>query len=182
MKFVFIMVAFSLTIVSAACSNQSEPEDPTPVPSAVASVEAVTPLPTAVPPDSTTGGGYAVTFRYEFPDGHWHLGDHSYGFLIECPELAYDFSTEWLIFKVTEEVDLLNFPLYLRLNGVSIEPYAPSYMQDFVIHPDQATAAVVHLVGLSEEQAELAQNECEMLIAWDQSSPKSMEADDVFKP
>ena len=175
---VVMIISLTLIVVAAACSNQGEPEEPTPIPS----VQAATPLPTAVPPDSAAGGGYAVTFRYDFPDGYWHLGNHSYGFLNDCPESAYDFSTEWLIFKVTEEVDPVHFPVYLRLNGLSVEPYSPAYMQEFVIHPDQATAAVVHLVGLSEEQAEEAQNECEMLIAWDRSLPKSMEAADIFRP
>ena len=173
-----VIIAVTLIVAAAACSNQSELEEPTPIPS----VEAATPLPTAVPPDGATGGGYAVTFRYEFPDSYWRLGDHSYGFLIECIELDYDIGTEWLIFRATEEVELLSNPVFLRLNGLSIEPYSPVYMQQSVIHPDQSTTALVHLVGLSKEQAVGAQNECEMLIAWDRSLPESMEAADIFRP
>jgi hypothetical protein len=176
------IIFFSLVLIIVACSNQNELEEPTPIPTAVPSVEAATPLPTAVQPDGPVGGSWAVTFRYDFPESYWRPGDHSFGFLIECPDLAYDFSTEWLIFKATEEVDHIPIPVYLRLNGLSVEPFSPAYMQQSVIHPDQDTAAVVHLVGLSEEQAEEAWDECEALIAWDQSSPKAMEPVDVFKP
>jgi len=176
------IIIFPLVFVIVACGNQNELEEPTPLPTEIPTVLAVTSLPTAVQPDSTTGGGWAITFRFEFPDGYWHLGKHSYGFLFDCPGSTFDFSTEWLIFSVTEEVNPLNFPVYLRLKGLSLEAFTPAYMQRSVIHPDQATAAVVHLVGLSEEQAEEAWDECEALIAWDRSDPDAMEPVDVFKP
>lgn len=176
------IIIFPLVFVIVACGIQNELEEPTPMPSDVPSVESATPLPTAVQPDSAVGGSWAVTFRLDFPENYWLPGDHSFGFLIECPDLAYDFSTEWLIFKATEEVDHLPSPVYLRLNGLSLEPFSPAYMQQSVIHPEQETAAVVHLVGLSEEQVKEAQEECVVLVAWDQSAPKSLEPVDVFKP
>ncbi len=171
-----------LLFIIADCSGQNELEEPTPIPSLVPSLEAATPLPTAVQPETTTGGNWALTFRYDFPEMFWEPGDHTYGFVIECPNTNFDFKTEWIFFRVTENAEHVPFPIYLRLNGLSMEPFTPTYSQEARIHPDQETAAIVHLVGLTEEQVEEARSECDLLIGWDRAAPQNLEPMDAFKP
>ena len=176
------ILIFPLMLIMAACSNQNELEEPTPIPSPVPSLEAATPLPTAVQPETTTGGDWALTFRYDFPEMFWEPGDHTYGFVIECPNIGYDYNGEWLFFRVTENTEHVPFPIFLRLNGLSMEPFTPNYSQEDRIHPDQETAAMVHLVGLSEEQVEEARSECEILIGWDRAAPQTLVPMDAFRP
>jgi hypothetical protein len=179
-KKVLTMILF-LSLALAACAGDEAVEEDTPGPPATETPPAPAPLPTAVPPDSAEIGNWAVTFRYDFPDAFWVPGDHTYGFVISCPGQALDFNSEWIFFRVSESTLPQPFPIYLRLYGLSQEPFTPAYLDEGRINPAQATAAVVHLVGLTGEQVEEAQEECEVLLAWDQNPPQALEVSDVFE-
>lgn len=176
-----LLLTFFVSLLLAACGGEAPVEQVTSVPAPTEAPPGPTPLPTAVPPDSVAAGNWAITYRYDFTDAFWVPGDHTYGFKIFCPNLVYDFSGEWIFFRITESAITQSFPIYLRLNGLSSEPFTPGYLQENRINPDQATAAVVHLVGLSEAQVEQSREECEVLIAWDRSPPQVLEVADVFE-
>ena len=179
-KKILLMILF-LSLALAACGADEKGDEDTPAPPATEAPPAPTPLPTAVPPDSAEIGNWAITFRYDFPDAFWVPGDHTYGFVIFCPGQVFDYNGEWIFFRVTENEIPQSFPIYLRLSGLSLEPFRSAYLDENRINPDQATAAVVHLVGLSEEQVEKAREDCEILLAWDRSPPQAMEVSAVFE-
>jgi len=128
-------------------------------------------LPTAVPPESLAGA-WGISFAVEFPPGFWSDGVHRYGFHLQCPipiGNSEDFGSEWQEFQVSDEVQpqLEDTDAYLRLNGISRQPFA-SVLENPVVHPDQRTIGIIHLVGLSQDDARLAGEECEALFSWDQ--------------
>jgi hypothetical protein len=152
---------------------------------AVAQTPVPTSLPTAIPPEGGVGE-WAVSFMQEFPSGFWTEGFHRYGFHLNCPIRVGDdgdLGTEWREFQVTEEVQpqVAETVAYLRLNGVSRAPFAPAYEQQ-VIHPQQPTTAIIHLVGLSLDDAKKAQSECEALFAWDRGLIQALVAVEPFRP
>jgi hypothetical protein len=180
MKKFILLFTLVAGLLLAACGGDEPVEEVTSVPTPSQAPAGPSPLPTAVPPDSVSSGSWAITYRYDFPDGHWIAGDHTYGFKIFCPNI-YDFSGEWIFFRAAESAITQSQPIYLRLNGLSSEPFRPGYLSENRINPDQATAAVVHLVGLSEVQVEQAEENCEVFVAWDRSPPQLLEVADVFE-
>lgn len=146
--------------------------------------EVPTPLPTAVPPDGLPEqGGWAVGFRYEFPPGTFGLGKHRYAFLIHCPILsAEDSHYGWHYFEISEEVVKQPAPLYLRLFGLSGDPYSPSQVTNTVIHPEREIIAVVHLVGLPRSAATWAASSCEALVFWDSTGRHALIPGEPFQP
>jgi len=134
-----------------------------------AATEVPTPLPTAVPPQVTdVGGDWAIGFQYEFPEGAFAEGTHRYRYLMHCPIFsAEDMNTDWLLFELSDEVELSPEPVYLRLSGLSSEPLSPAFLPTRTFHPDQKFIAVVHYIGLARLAAEQAASECELLIFWD---------------
>ena len=139
--------------IISACGLQSAP--------------APTPLPTAVPPSGTQieGGDWAVSFAHEFPEQLWASGVHRYKFQLNCPGILEDSDADWVYFDVLEEADVLPFPVYFRLHGLSTDVLAGQNVE--ALHPDQATIAVVTLVGLSEENTSYAIDNCICLFHWD---------------
>jgi hypothetical protein len=163
----------------AACSAEiDEPPTPAAIPTAVPPVS----LPTAVAPDEITGL-WAVSFQYAFPDNFWPIGQHQYGFFLDCPVLGQvDGSTEYRVFQVTNSVASFDGPIYLRLGGLSTGVLAPINVDS--INPEQATAAVVTILGVSEEQARGASeaNDCEVVVGWDGVGAENLMAGEPFQP
>jgi hypothetical protein len=128
-----------------------------------------TPLPTAVPPAPDRSPDiWAVPFRYEFPAELLGVGEHRYAFLIRCPVIeSKDIATEWRHFRVSDQILPQSEPVYLRMEGLSSDPFTPSYITNRVIHPERPVIAVVHLVGLSRSAAEIAAADCQVLVFWD---------------
>lgn len=166
-------------LLAAACASTEETEPtsagvPTALPAAL--------LPTAVPPAGDTGT-WAVSFVYEFPASFWPLGQHQYGFFMDCPELGQlESAGEYRFFQVTNAAPAFEDPVYFRLAGLSTGPLAPINLE--VIHPDQITIAVVTILGISEEQALNAADSaaCEVVFGWDGMSAASLIAGEPFQP
>lgn len=157
-----------IALVLAACGSMGE--EPTP-------------LPTAVPPDTLPDEAiWAVSFRYEFPEGTFGLGPHRYAFLIHCPVLsAEDTHHGWHYFTVSEEVAALPEPLYLRLFGLSRALFNSIAVAEDVVAADQQIVAVVHLVGLSKPAAEMAASECELFVFWDNTGRQLLAPGEPFQ-
>ena len=140
-----------------------------------------TPLPTAVPPtEGEQTGSWAISFEYQFPPNSWAVGVHRYQFYIQCPVVNQeDFSSEWVLFDVSEDAILYNQLIYLRLSGLSTGILAPSDL--LIVHPDQPTVAIITFLGLTEDVAKQA-SECEGLIRWDDKPPWLLTPGEPFRP
>lgn len=147
--------------------------------------EDVTPLPTAVPPASLPAGeeSWALGFRHEFPPDFWSTGFHRYAFRVECPVTGIGvFASEWVSFATDPyRPEQEGATVYLRLNGLSTEPFVPVYLSDQAIHPSQPTVAALYFLGLSADDAARAAETCTALIGWDNSSAE-MVAMEPFQP
>jgi hypothetical protein len=163
------MVLCLLGVVLAACSPA--PKVPTP-------------LPTAVPPiNLPEQGSWAVGFEYEFPPGIFGLSPHRYAFLIHCPVISSeDSNSGWHYFEISEDVVRQPDTLYLRLFGLSGSPINPSKITNTMIHPERPIVAVVHLVGMTKEAANLAAAACEIVVFWDDTGRQLLVAGEPFQP
>jgi hypothetical protein len=140
-----------------------------------------TPLPTAVPPiGGESTGGWAISFEYSFPQNSWAEGVHRYQFYVQCPVIDQnDFSSEWILFDVSEDAQRYDQPIYLRLSGMSTGILSPQNI--LIIHPDQPTTAIITFLGLTEDIARQA-SDCEGLIRWDDKNPVLLTPSDPFRP
>jgi hypothetical protein len=162
------MLACSILLVLVACG-------PAPV--------VPTPLPTAIPPLGLTGESWAVSFQHEFPAGAFGLGEHRFAFLIHCPFMGTeDTNTGWYSFEISEEAAIHPEPVYMRLHGLSAEPFNQSQMSTNLIHPDQQIVAVIHLVGLPGYVAERTGAGCEIVVFWDAMARASLTPGEPFQP
>ncbi|MDX1688787.1 MAG: hypothetical protein R3248_12455 [Candidatus Promineifilaceae bacterium] len=167
-----ILLALLAVGCGAAAPSAEPTETPPPLPSA-------TSLPTTAPAE----GNWAVAFTHTFEPDFWAPGGHRYGFRAECPAIDYELASEWQLFTVSEEQTSPDpRPVYLRLRGLSVERFAPSYAPDAIIHPGQETTAILWIVGLSEEQAREAASGCEALIGWDQRGFQPLTAEEPIQP
>jgi hypothetical protein len=173
-----ILFCFAAAACSADAGSEQEVE---PLPTA----ETASSLPTAVPPEGGPGqtGEWAIPFTYQMPEDTWGIGFHRYALHVDCPVLAQDsLAGEWQDFVVTNDVTLLNVPVYLRLGGLSISTLgAPNVL---TIHPDQVTIALVTIVGVTKEQAAVAaeSEDCEVIIGWDGSNVEELLPADPYRP
>jgi hypothetical protein len=164
------------SLLLAACTARADLAPPTPT------LVAPTGLPTAVGPE-VQPGTWAVSFSYEFPAGFWPEGAHRYGFYMDCPVLQqFNVPSEYIDFTVTQETAAFDSPIYLRLGGLSTGALAPINLD--AIHPDQATVAVVTVLGVTEDQARQAgqTSECEIVIGWDTVNAQTLIAAEPFRP
>lgn len=166
-------------VLAAACASAEEAE---PTSAGVPTALPAASLPTAVPPAGGTSV-WAVSFVHEFPASFWRIGQHQYGFFMDCPELGQlESAGEYRFFQVTGATPAFDDPVYLRLAGLSTGPLAPINLE--AIHPEQVTIAVVTILGVSEEQALNAadSSECEVVFGWDGISAQSLVAGAPFQP
>ncbi|HEY44439.1 MAG TPA: hypothetical protein G4O11_10710 [Anaerolineae bacterium] len=167
-------IGFALVACSPAAPSPTQISPPTAAPATM--------LPTAVPPEIFPGS-WAISFDHPFPDNFWNVGDHRYGFYIDCPLLIQgSYGGEWIWFHVTEEVPKFDDPVYLRLGGLSYGPIAP--ITTDAINPGQATIAVVTLLGVTEEDAKLSTTspDCVVLMRWDEVSTEFLLPGEPFQP
>jgi hypothetical protein len=124
-----------------------------------------------------------VGFEYEFPAGTLGVGPHRYAYLIHCPVISSeDSNSEWHYFEISEDVIRQPDTLYLRLFGLSGSPINPSRITNTMIHPDRQIVAVVHLVGMTKEAADLATSACEIIIFWDDIGRQLLTVGEPFQP
>jgi hypothetical protein len=138
-------------------------------------------LPTAIPPQSVPGT-WAVPFEYEFAPEFWSVGMHRYGYYIDCPVLGNNVAGEWQNFRVSEDVSRFVAPVFLRLGGLSYGRLGP--ISTDAIHPQQATIAVVTILGVSaEDAARMATTaECQVLMRWDDVATQLLIPGEPFQP
>lgn len=164
--------------LATACAAQDEDTPLAAVPTALPAAS----LPTAVPPEGETSV-WAVSFSFEFPSDFWAVGQHQYGFFMNCPELGQlDAAGEWRFFQVTNAAPSFQAPIYFRLAGLSTGPLDPINVD--AINPGQATVAVVTILGISEEQALGAADSaaCEIVFGWDGMQAENLVAGEPFQP
>lgn len=175
----FILIGV-LLFTCTACTAPDEVEAPTPT-----VLSLLISLPTAVPPESGSGaaGDWALPLTYEFEKESIPLGLHRYGYMINCPAIANDVTgSSWISFIVSENEELLDNPVYLRLAGMSTDPL--SGYQVFNLHPDQEIIAVLTFVGISEETAQIASGstDCEVIIRLDDVLNFNLVPGEPYKP
>jgi len=168
-----LIVLFTLTCT--ACTALTEDEAPN-LPLS---------LPTAVPPDPALGepGDLALPFTYEFEKDSIPVGFHRYGYMINCPTVTTDITGgRWISFIVSEDEELLDNPVYLRLAGMSTDPLGG--YQVFILHPDQEIIAVVTFVGISEETVQIISDSaaCEVIIRLDNLLNFNLIPGESYKP
>jgi hypothetical protein len=172
----------SALILSVFALSACGPSDIAPTPTGVPTEPEATSLPTAVPPDESSGT-WALPFEYAFPAGSWSEGVHRYGFLIDCAILEARFvGSEWQQLGVTDTAPVREAPVYLRMNGLSTGPLTPLDVEK--IHPQQETIAVVTFVNLERDQAlEAARSpDCEVVLRWDDKTTEVLEAGEPYQP
>lgn len=163
-----IVLLFLFSMIVSACGTQSTPIS-TPIP---------TVPPTNVP--QTERGDWALAFQFEIPPDLWAVGPHRYRIQVHCPDILEDFTTDWIYFDVVEDVQLQPSPVYLRLDGLSTGQLDPINLKD--IHPQQESIAVISLIGLTEENIDLAIENCACLFRWDNDFIRVMEPQEPFLP
>jgi len=169
------LLLWFIGLALVACS----PTAPAPTQTSPPLAIPATMLPTAVPPEAFAGS-WAISFEYQFPPNSWAVGVHRYQFYIQCPVVNQeDFSSEWVLFDVSEDAILYNQLIYLRLSGLSTGILAPSDL--LIVHPDQPTVAIITFLGLTEDVAKQA-SECEGLIRWDDKPPWLLTPGEPFRP
>jgi hypothetical protein len=176
-----LSIGMVFCFAAAACSADAGSEQEVePLPTA----EIASTLPTAVPPEGGPGqiGEWAIPFMYQMPEDAWGIGFHRYALHVDCPILAQDsLAGEWRDFVVTNDVTLLDVPVYLRLGGLSTGALGPPNVQN--IHPDQLTIALVTIIGVTEEQAGIAAEspDCEVVLVWD-GGAEELSAAEPYRP
>lgn len=172
------LIGILLLFLAAGCGAAAPAAVPTETPAPPS------PSPTPSPPGPTpTQGSWAVGFSHTFEPGFWQPGGHRYGFRATCPAIDYELSSDWELFTVSaEQASPQSFPVYLRLSGLSLERFAPSYAPDAAIHPEQETIAILWIVGLSEEEARQAASDCEVVLGWDQGRIQPLTAEEPIQP
>ena len=169
----FSTIVLLFIAVAAGCQQAPQWED-------------VAPLPTAVPPETLPGGEdlWAVGFQHEFPPEFWSTGFHRYAFRVECPIAGIGaFSSEWVSFATDPyRPEQEEATVYLRLNGLSTEPFVPLYLSEQAIHPSQPTVGALYFLGLSADDAARAAESCTALIGWDSNSSVEMVPIEPFQP
>ncbi|HEY46544.1 MAG TPA: hypothetical protein G4O14_07150 [Anaerolineae bacterium] len=174
------LLLWFIGLALVACS----PTAPAPTQTSPPLAIPATMLPTAVPPEAFAGS-WAISFEYSFPESFWSVGDHRYGFYVDCPLLFQEsYGSDWVWFHATDEeiMPIYELPVYLRLGGLSFGPLAPISMD--TIRHEQATTAVVTLLGITEEDANLAttSSNCAILMNWDGGSTQFMTPGEPFQP
>lgn len=167
-----------LTCTACTAFNEVEKLTPTVPPLPVS-------LPTAVPPEISLGaqGDLALPFTYEFEKDSIPLGLHRYGYMINCQAIFNDITgSSWISFIVSENEELLDSPVYLRLAGMSTDPIGG--YQVFNLHPDQEIIAVVTFVGISEETVTIISDssDCEVIIRLDEKSSLKLMPGESYSP
>lgn len=148
---------------------------------------AATPLPTAVPPEAMPAGedgGWVVGFQHEFGPNFWEAGIHEYGFYVQCPLPGFeDYGSEWLSFEIDDAAPQVeDVTVYLRIGGVTTEPFTPSYQQGVSFHSSIPTTAVVYFVGVEEETAQELVQTCDGIVTWDGTNTAQLSAIKPFMP
>jgi hypothetical protein len=174
----FLIGVFTLTCTACTALDKDEGPSPTVPPLPLV-------LPTAVPPELAPGaaGDLALPFTYEFDKDSIPLGFHRYGYMIKCPAISDDVTgSSWISFIVSENEELLDNPVYLRLAGISTDPLGG--FKVFNLHPDQEIIAVVTFVGISEETVKIVSDSsnCEVIILLDEKSSLKLMPGEPYSP
>ena len=135
---------------------------------------------TPVDPPAQPGGTMAVQFTRGFAPGHWEPGPHGYRLGVSCTELEIALEPPVIRFDAEPSQAVLDEPVWLRFDGPSPTSLSPS--DHSAIHPDQATVAVMTLVGLTVAEAELAVTDCAATVVYDGNDAERLDPGEPFIP
>ena len=135
---------------------------------------------TAVNPPSEPGGTLAVQFTLEFEPGHWSSGDHAYRLALVCPQLGTLIEPPVVRFEVDPAQQVFERRVWLRFDGPSTTRLSPANLS--AVNPDQATGAVMTLVGLTPADAETAIVDCSGTVVYDGNDPEELTPGEPFIP
>ena len=123
---------------------------------------------------------WAVPYVRDFPPGFWTPGRHVYALVFTCgpgdslAEATHDF-------EVSEGISAVAGILYLRLQGIFVDPLVRFSPID-TIRTAQPTAASVTRTGLSETQVAVTLEHCSATVSWDGGPAVSLYAGDPYQP
>ena len=108
-------------------------------------------------PDSFEGQPWGVDFTLHLEPGFWEVGQHRYQIWLECEALG---PRQWSQhnFEVDRSSEIIEDELYVRLYGLSVHKTGPTGIK--LINTEQATIALVTVLGLGHDTASKASEEC----------------------
>lgn len=108
-------------------------------------------------PDSFEAGPWGVDFTLDLEPGFWEVGHHRYQIWLECEALG---PRQWSQhnFEADRSSEIIEEDLYVRLYGLSVHKTGPTGIK--VINTEQATIALVTVLGLAHDAANQASEEC----------------------
>jgi hypothetical protein len=121
---------------------------------------------------------WAISFEYQFPSNPWSVGMHEYTIENSCPNVDIDgtgthSASHTQTFEVSESAAVLQGNAYLRISGLTDKPLDAQLLEN--IKPLQTTIAVWTLIGMTQEQAELAVTDCTVTVSWDGGTAKQLQ-------
>ena len=138
-------------------------------------------LPSALMPEKFETSIWAVDFRHDFEPGFWDEGRHFYTLSLQC-DIAMDdpLQTDVLTFTTNSRTQVFDHHVYIRLVGLSDSQTGPRNL--VTISTEQPTTAAITLVGIAEENARAASQECAGELSYDGVGTASLTAGDPFRP
>lgn len=137
-------------------------------------------LPPASLPDKIEPAGWSLAFSHEFGAEFWDEGEHVYQLALDCPLVqGQPLQTPPIFFEVSP-LNLQVDHVYLRLSGPADSRLGPPNVGAF--NPEQATTALITVVGITESQALEAMRSCEGQVTWDTTGVAPLIPTEVFEP
>ena len=137
-------------------------------------------LPPASLPDQIEPAGWSVAFSHEFGAEFWDEGQHVYQLALDCPLVQGQPLQTPPIFCEVSPLNLQIDHVYLRLSGPADSRLGPPNVTDF--NPEQATTALITVVGITESQALEAMESCVGQVTWDIGGVAPLVPLEVFEP
>lgn len=136
-------------------------------------------LPPASLPEDLDPDVWAISFSREFEPGSWNEGRHQYVLNLDCPiVLDEPVQTPERSFSVTPHARSFD-NVYLRLSGLSTALLGPTQL--FALTREQATTAVITVIGVSEEDARDATS-CSGEVIVDDGGSEPLVSGEPFRP
>jgi len=108
-------------------------------------------------PESFEVGPWAVEFSLDLEPGFWDVGPQRYQIWLECEPLG---PRQWSQhnFEADEDSGIIEHDVYVRLYGLSVHKTGPTGIKH--INTEQPTIALVTVLGLAQDTAIEAAEEC----------------------
>ncbi|HUG32131.1 MAG TPA: hypothetical protein VMM14_04495 [Acidimicrobiia bacterium] len=137
-------------------------------------------LPPASLPDEIDPDQWAVGFSHRFGPEFWGEGPHVYRLVLDCPDVVDEpVETDISFFAVRSDAPTFDDDVYLRAAGLSTSRLGPIDVN--FVNVAQETAALLTVIGLTQEQVDLAAD-CEGEVEFDDGQAEPMLPEDPFRP